>query len=404
MPEKNLRRLRRKVKRWVDRSFNEPLGLLAQEYCRAPIVLYTGAGVSASPTETVAGKKFGLPTWMGLLQTLAPGTELSQDPWAAADEAVRACGTRSEFQRKLKELVESPDNYTRNYGQLTSTFLRGAPTLEAVAAFSGQLTGRIVGTKGSKTHFRSAANRRLHAVVTANYDCFLESAASSIYRKSPLQPVTALGSSAASATRIPVFHIHGYVPHPFYQQVERTPAVENLILTKDDYNSAWDSQDVLGTTMGPQVHYLRYFTVLFIGFSFADDYVNGLLKRVNSSYLSYTGRTHFALLPEKEADAKGRRFFTEIGVTPITYVDHSEIPYLLGTVYTAGLAADRILEGKEPTDPVVLPGLRVRNHLPTKTSYRFPPEAIWQIIRRARNESVGARFAAHLGETGPHPH
>ena len=371
---------------------------LVHEYCRAPIVLYTGAGVSTGPPKPIKGKTFGLPTWFALLEKIA-GEKLPRDPWDAADQAVKLSGNPERFEEKLKKLVESPDNYTRRYGQLSSTFVSNAPTLRAVAAFSGRLTGRIVSEKAKgKAHFRSASNPRLHAVVTSNYDCFLESAGSSIYRKSPLQPVTALGSSAASATRIPVFHIHGYVPHPFYHLEERQGAVDRLVITRQDYENVWNRKDVFGTTMGPQIHYLRYYTVLFVGFSFADEYVLRLLRHVHEDYLGHADRTHFALMTKEEARAKGDNFFAEIGVTPITYGRHDEIPEWLGRLYSAGLAADRILEGDQPTAPTRLPEVQTKSHQPTGRRYSYSHAAIWQIVQHSRNEGVGARFLDRLEE------
>jgi hypothetical protein len=56
--------------------------------------------------------------------------------------------------------------------------------------------------------------------------------------------------------------------------------VPGLVIRAEDYERAWNERDVFGTTMAPQIHYLRHYTVLFIGFSFADQYVCTLLRRL----------------------------------------------------------------------------------------------------------------------------
>jgi hypothetical protein len=378
---------------------------LVRAYCRAPIVLYTGAGVSTGPAELVQGRKFGLPNWLSLLREAAgakPEETWPGDPWDAADKASDMCGGTDVFKKTLRTMVQQPDNYTPKNGQLRAPFVNNAPTLRSVAAFSGRLTERIFNSNAkprANVHFRSSANPRLHAVISANYDCFLESGASSIYRKGPLKPVTALGSSAASTTRIPVFHIHGYVPHPFWQQEDRKQAVDRLVVTREDYENVWKKDDVFGTTMGPQIHFLRYYTVLFIGFSFTDEYVNELLRRVNRDYLRHTARTHFALLHEPEVRKRGDRLFSELGVTPIKYSNHEEIPDLLGRLYQAGLVTDRILDEEEPDAPTVLPEVRVKTQELTGRRYRYSHKAVWALMQRCRNERVGFGFVDEQGET-----
>jgi hypothetical protein len=207
-----------------------------------------------------------------------------------------------------------------------------------------------------------------------------------------------LGSFAASATRIPVFHVHGYVHHPSYPTDERPPSVDRLVITLEDYEHVWKRKDVFGTTMGPQIHYLRYFTALFIGFSFTDKYVCNLLKQVNRDYLQHTNRTHFALLPNYEIQAKGQNFFEEIGVSPIGYSNHSEIPDLLEKIYESGLIADQILSGKSENSDIIIPEVLVRTHLPTTRSYGYPSKAIFQLAQHLRNENASASLVNKLGE------
>ena len=62
--------------------------------------------------------------------------------------------------------------------------------------------------------YERSINHRVCAIVTSNYDPFLEAASSTMFRKPILKPVAARGSSVGGLVEIPVFHIHGYVPFP----------------------------------------------------------------------------------------------------------------------------------------------------------------------------------------------
>jgi hypothetical protein len=397
---------RKKCARWLDGNIQDVrMRALAREYCWAPIVLYTGSGVSTGPREPVKGVRYGLPTWFSLLKQVSgepDSTGWPDDPWLAADRAVKLCGGREKFKERLKGLICSGHHY-RGYGQLNGKLLANAPTLRAVAAFCGQINGQIINPDIEKprlVHFRSAANPRIHAVLTANYDCFLESAGSNLYRNSPLRPVTALGSVAGSASRIPVFHIHGYVPHPFYQDESREQTINELIITRSDYEKHWRPDDVFGTTMGPQIHYFRYFTVLFVGFSFVDEYVCRLLRHIYDDYLSHAGRTHYALLEEERVRERGESFFLERGVTPIVYQNHDEIPSILGQLYQAGLATDQIVAGETCPTQVSLPEMLVKKHKLTKNSYHYSTGNLWKIMLACRNESVNASLVREFRAVG----
>lgn len=389
---------RREIERWVNDNIQDiRIRALVSEYWQHPIILYTGSGVSTGPSEPIEGKVYGLPTWIPLLQEVSkPSSTTSwpEDPWQAADTAVKLCGGEEEFKNQLEQLIGELHNY-RGQGQLAGTFVSNAHTLNSVAAFCGQITGRITNPRVKNPriiHYRTSANPRIHAVLTANYDCFLKCAASNLYRKSPLKPVTALGSLASSTSRIPVFHIHGFVPHPTYHDEEREQTIDKLIITRKDYEDHWKVDNVFGTTMGPQIHYLRYFTVLFVGFSFNDEYVRKLLCHINKEYLSHSGRTHFALLGEQEVQERDDSFFKDMGILPIEYKNYDEIPSILGQVYKAGLITDRIAEGKRPITQIELPGLFVRKHTLTKHSYCYSIDNIWKIMRSCNNESVSANI------------
>ena len=181
-------------------------------------------------------------------------------------------------------------------------------------------------------------------MLTTNYDPFLEAASTSKYREALLKPFAAYGSDAGTMNQIPVFHIHGYVPHPHQatKKIETKPFLKDLVMDRSSYEKAWRRTDVFGPTMLHQIHYLRSYSVLFIGFSFSDKLVRGLLKDIHNELKSHM-RNHFAFLSESDFDeqvGRDRGFYDEMGIVPITYSTPKEIPDLLGKLYRAGLEAD----------------------------------------------------------------
>ena len=95
---------------------DKTLGDLAKAYCHAPIVLYTGSGVSVGATVEKKGhvQEYGLPTWRPVLKAVvrrAGGSEAlvtSSDLWQAADEAVAACGLREPLAASALSTFRAP--------------------------------------------------------------------------------------------------------------------------------------------------------------------------------------------------------------------------------------------------------------------------------------------------------
>lgn len=317
---------------------------LKKHYSRYPIVVYTGAGVSRGDEKG----RFGLPGWLDLLReilrrcvALGP-TDLPDDPWDAAEQVIKKCGGKKRFQKEITSIVQAQENYAGAKRQLSKSFLSQAPTLNAVAAFCARLKGQVQKVKGDR--YDIGQNRRVRAVLTSNYDPFLEAAFSTKFIKPLLKPVAAYGSRVGNLEEIPVFHIHGYVPHPAQRRgASRKPLVAQLVLGREDYETAWDRSNAFGTTMTPQIHFLRHYTVLFVGFSFTDKYVCDLLQAIKKEYQSSQTperKRHFAMISAGLFNERGGGYFQRIGVRPIIYRDHNEIPDLLGELYASGLIKD----------------------------------------------------------------
>jgi hypothetical protein len=373
-----------------ERYAKDAIQALIRHYERNAVVLYTGAGVSTATT-------FGLPPWLGLLKQIfeqCNGSRsfyncLSDDPWIAADYVIQACGTKERFQKELSSLVQAKRNYAPAKRQLSKAFLTEAATLNAVAAFCARLRGQVNNVKGIR--YDIGPNYRVRAVLTSNYDPFLEASFSTKFIKPLLKPVAAFGSHAGGLNQIPVFHVHGYVPHPAQKRRELTkPLVSQLVLSREDYEAAWDRHNAFGTTITPQIHFIRHYTILFIGFSFSDVYVCNLLRETRHEYEGTKRserRQHFALVSRELLSRRGVESFESMGIKPIVYNDHREIPHLLGQIYVSGLNTDT------GSDQVSLPMVQKFTHDKlSKTFTVLTGSDYWAALVECRNGGLPASY------------
>jgi hypothetical protein len=331
---------------------------LAEYYVSHPIALYAGSGVSWSDNPM-----FGVGLWNDFIRRILLSDKNSgpevveefdrcvsdwhEEPWEMAEWVANQVGYDA-FQHYATALVQQEQNFQRKYKLLSGKFLENARTLNSIVAFCGEFaTGKLTkDKKGQWTAiYERAVNRRVHAILTSNYDPFLEAASSTMFRKRILKPVAARGSSVGELIEIPVFHIHGYVPFPDEVQNRkgstRVPLVDPVITT-EDYEGAWKADDVYNFTMGPQIHILRHYTVLFIGFSFRDKWVLQLLKALDHERRERKDRLyHYAIMKKEEVAANGLNYFRdELGIKPISIDNFSEIKNLLSHLYQQGLHRD----------------------------------------------------------------
>ena len=371
---------------------------LEQHYKSHPIALYTGAGVSWA-----GDARYGLRGWNDFVRRIliaheGPesvalaefdqklGQEWANEPWQMAEWVAKRC-ERKAFERLVVEIVQREENFPRKWKQLSGKFLRSAPTLNAVSAFCAQLAGVVEGTKSLT--YRVSPNPRVRAVVTSNYDPFLEAASSTMFIQPTLKPVGAVGSHVGRLDQIPVFHIHGYVPYPERKKPPRDirPFVDPVVTTSD-YEAAWRADDVYCPTMGPQIHVLRHYATLFIGFSFRDRWVNGLLRRLSEEREERTSGDrlyHYALMKREEVQSKGETFFAELGVKPIALNDFDEIPRLLGHLYQQALTHDYVENGIELPIVEKQTGKRTGGH-----AY-LSSDQYWKDLCACRNRAVRQR-------------
>lgn len=358
---------------------------LVKTYIEQPIVLYVGAGSSTGDDDCDRG----IPGWWGLLElVLRKGVKHineeditvlgeKKDPWDAAEFVLsKMPGGHEQFQDAIWEIIRDKSHYpiernpgSRKYKLINGRFLSQNATLNAIVAFCGGISALVENYKQSGGYyFMCQPNRHVRAVLTTNYDPFLESAATSKYRTALLKPVAAYGSDTGTLSQIPVFHIHGYVPHPHQakNKPERQPFTRQLVLDRSSYMEAWNRTDVFGPTMLHQIHYLRGYSVLFIGFSFSDEKVRQMLKDINQE-LSSRNRNHFAFLSQRSLakfTADNVNYFKEMSIAPIPYSKTDEIPDLFGKLYQAGLETDH----RGSKIPIVW--VNPRNHDPSKREPR----------------------------------
>jgi hypothetical protein len=141
--------------------------------------------------------------------------------------------------------------------------------------------------------------------------------------------------------------------------------------------------------MGPQIHVLRHYAALFIGFSFRDPWVNGLLRRLNEERGERAPGErlyHYALMKREEVQSKGKCFFAGLGVKPIALNDFDEIPRLLGHLYQRVLAHDH-------GNRIELPIVEKRTGKRTGGHVHLSPDQYWKDLYACRNREVRGKAA-----------
>jgi hypothetical protein len=368
---------------------------LCAHYRKDPIVLYVGAGISASRDPA-----HGLPDWLGLLNKLGnritgvQPPDLPPHPWDAADCILALCedfltGT-GRAGEKLKEaaehqlldalweMIRCPENCATQgkkhpFKLLNMAYLQNAPTLRTIAAFCA----RPIGRSHNGEVYRFGANPRVRAVLSGNYDPYLESAATSMFKIPVVKPVAAFGSLAGNLREVPVHHVHGYVPHPGQKAAgDYKPLLEQLVLTRRSYDRAWREQDVFCATMIPQIFLLRHYITLFVGFSFTDPKITELLGKIWKEYpaAKQKERRNFAILRKGADPRKQTAELALLGVRPVFVTEYDDIPDLLGAVYEAGLQDDH------PDGQLELPLYAGRKMQPCLGKHSMPCAKIWKML------------------------
>jgi hypothetical protein len=365
--------------------------------------VFTGAGVSLIKTS-----KYIAPDWWGLLKDVYSLLCVSQewnrkyssfedlkreysDPWKMADFLMEYIDS-TEFGviicRVLNERVTKDVIYKR----LPRAYLAKAKTLNATIAFCSQI-------RAKREHQCLKPNDRILAVITINYDCFLEAGATTKYQSFPFKPIASKDYEPCES-QLPVFHIHGYAPYGYLFEVRKeslrcieqegvpdkvlkplralvdkdamkgdeflknlrkqldkdeiadfksyrrtildaTKVIRypkhDLVMSTNSYKAAYQEDSDPGFAAWTFNGYLSTTPTLFVGVSFNDRL---LIKKLES----LSGRDypkHFALI--KQADsAEVRQRLSRTNVELISYQDHKSLKFVFDARQKLGNRKDGI--------------------------------------------------------------
>lgn len=195
-------------------------------------------------------------------------------------------------------------------------------TLDAVISFCAAPPG----ASHAAVHVskRVAANKRVGAILTTNYDNLVEGAFGTKYGKQNLlRPVGRFPDDSTPGT-IPAYHCHGYIS---YARAEDEGV--NLLIAEHDYFDAFYDESGFGNVVATT--FFRRWPSLFIGSSMADRNIRRVLHKTRDE-----AAEHFAILkcsgPKDDLVDEVLRAY---GVSVIRIDDYSEIPTILGDLYLA---------------------------------------------------------------------
>ncbi|MEP4038991.1 SIR2 family protein [Pseudophaeobacter sp.] len=252
----------------------DDLQVLRNAFDQQQIALYLGAGVSAAS---------GLPTWDKLILSVyfAAVSEQKLGNWrpfpnylyAISDWYLRARQEPLEITaRKLRLLFDDDESGQQRFLNAVRDALYqienqegAAPpdvgsndTLSAVAEFCAAPRPDTSGVK---------------SVVTYNYDNLLERALKE--RGVIAQPI--FTSSPAADGKLPVFHVHGYIPFPESGQ----PEPSGVVLSEEEYNEA--ASDPYSWSNLVQLREMSGSVGVMVGLSMADRNIRRLLDALARS-------------------------------------------------------------------------------------------------------------------------
>ena len=209
-------------------------------------------------------------------------------------------------------------------------------TLDAVITFCAARSGTVIASDSSVD---IAANRKVGAILTTNYDNLVEGSFHTKYRKKMLKPVgrpTSREWLARDKHRyvIPVFHIHGYVGYRDTDPEAETPKGPDIVIAQDDYFRAF--YDPLGFGNYVSMNFLRRYPCLFIGCAMTDQNLRRYLFHLTQNNSNgANSQRRFAIL--KRSGTTQDRITDSVlltyGVEAIWVRDFAEISSILKAMY-----------------------------------------------------------------------
>jgi len=308
------------------------LDKLCQTYQSEKICIFTGAGVSF--TES---KYYQTPGWWDLLMEIygqinpelndseipAKFEQLRNNypqPWLMASHLEGSAGAekftdilRQLFYHrttkqalKLRPIADDPDK------RLPIDYLNQALTLNAVIAFCSKI-------RAIRKQPCFVKSEKIPAVLTLNYDCFLEAGATQKYNAGKFKP-RIFNEPADRNDQLPVYHIHGYIPYG-----GRKPA-RALVLAEASYQNAYQKEGHASLILD---EFLSRFSTLFIGISFNDEL---LLNRLQRLAKRDEAKIHFAFQKTGTLNEL-LNGLQSVNVVPIRVDNYGQIPLILQQIY-----------------------------------------------------------------------
>ena len=345
------------------------LNKLCQTYQNKKICLFTGAGVSF--TES---RYYQTPGWWDLLMEIYGliHPEISDaeipakfeqvrkiyfQPWQMASHLEEIAGKekfidilrRLFYHRTTKHSLKQRTISADKDKRLPIEYLNHALTLNAVIAFGSKI-------RAIRKHPCFVKNEKIEAVLTLNYDCFLEAGATQKYNSGKFKPRISR-ERAHRNDQLPVYHIHGYIPYG-----GRKPA-KGLVLTEASYQKAYQKEGDASIILN---NFLSRFSTLFIGISFNDEL---LLKQLERLAKRNEVKNYFAFLKIGTSNVLLNRL-RSVNVFPILVEAYERIPLILKQVYQTSM----------PSTPLVEIEARIENRIRKVGFIELTKNEYWELL------------------------
>jgi hypothetical protein len=299
------------------------------------IALFLGAGVNSGSWAT---KHPACASWPELLKVLGKcfrregcldekGLQAAGNNWINAASKLLDGLDRVKMVRAIDHIIyagmfrdaTSRTQTPRKHKVMKWTVLKQMPTLCATVCFSA-----AIGPHPAKAR-SMRRNPKIARVLTTNYDFFFGAAwPRYTSMRSSWWPETRTSTGTRLESARPIVYLHGYLPYSGVREVD-------VVITQDDYDLAYSRSG--GADEGFARHQLTHaidrYHLIFIGFSFSDDYVCKALRR------STTQNKNFAFLHESESATI--RAAEDAGVVPVVLKSWAQLPNTLRDVYCTGL-------------------------------------------------------------------
>lgn len=169
-------------------------------------------------------------------------------------------------------------------------------------------------------------NKKRIKILTYNFDEYLENYLDELR----VQYNSLYDCECMMSDKIPIYHIHGYLPRVEYKSHIPKRNMESIYLTEENYNTLYNSP--YSWQISSQLSCFRESTCLFIGCSLADHNIRRLLEMTAKEH-----RHHFAILTKDKMTTvdllRATNHFSRIGVEIIWVEDFTSISAQLKKLY-----------------------------------------------------------------------